>query len=90
MTVLSFDYIKQGATEHKPKLLVPLVQPTNKYFGIDISELDLESQGVFVAEIEKLIDLHKKNINDLMEEYDIKHSYRYFFPEKMSNLTIEE
>lgn len=90
MTVISFEYVKQGATEPKPKLMVPLVQPTNKYFGIDITELDPEAQGTFMDRVDKLIDLHKKNIEELMEEYDIKHNYRYYFPEKMTNVVIEE
>jgi len=90
MSIISFDYVKQGATEPKAKLMVPIVKPTNKYFGIDITELDPEDQGTFTASIEKLIDLHKKNVDELMEKYDIKHSYRYYFPDKMTNIIIEE
>jgi hypothetical protein len=90
MSAISFEYVKQGATEPKPKLMVPLVQPTNKYFGIDITELDPEDQGTFMAEIDKVLDLYKKNVDDLMEKYDIKHNYRYYFPDKMTNVIIED
>lgn len=90
MSVLTFDYTKQGATESKPKVVISLDRPTDKYFGIDITELDLEDQGSITAEVEEEILKHEQRLAEIMLKYDIKHSYRYYFPEKMENLIIED
>lgn len=90
MPVLEFEYTKQGATEAKHKVVSVLAKPSDKYFGIDISELDFEEQGKIVAEIDREILDHKARIEEIMTKYDVRHNYRYYFPEKMSNLIIEE
>jgi len=90
MSVLTFEYTKQGSTESKPKVVIALSNPSDKYFGIDITELDLEEQGSITAEIWDEVLKHKERLAEIMFKYDIKHNYRYYFPEKMENLIIED
>lgn len=87
MTII-FKYSKDGE-EARERILFELVSPTDKYFGVDLTELDIEEQGQFVAEATIIIEQRNAEIALLMEKYDIKHKYRYFYPEKMTNVVFE-
>lgn len=88
MNAMSFTYVK-SPTDTSHRVFLPILVPTDKYFGIDISELDAEDQGEFQVALEELIDEHKEKIEKLMEVYDIKHAYRHFFPGKMENVVFD-
>lgn len=90
MTILSFEYQKKDSETYKEKVFIPIHMPSDKYFGIDITELDFEDQGVISAKLEALQIKYRADIEELMSEYDLKHCYRYFFPEKMRNVVTEE
>lgn len=83
-----FNYNKEGTFSER--VFIPLIKPTDKYFGIDITELDLEDQALFAEEVFRLQDEQKAKINELMNKYDCNHKYRYFFPEKMTNVVVED
>lgn len=85
---MSFIYVKDDK-DISERVFIPLQNPSDKYFGVDISELDYEEQAVFQVSIEEVIAEYKDKIDKLMEQYDIKHSYRYFFPNKMKDLSVE-
>lgn len=84
---LSFDYNKDGKETHRE--YVCLSEPSDKYFGVDVSELDIEDQAVFYAKLSDMYDKLVEDTNTLMAEYDIKFKYRYFKPEQMSNIVKE-
>lgn len=90
MPIISFDYLKKGAEATQPKVMIPITVPSNKYFGIDITELDPEDQGEISAKLESMQAKFKEEVENLMIDYDLKHCYRYFFEEKMSNVIEEE
>ncbi len=85
---ISFDYEKESGGKSY-RVVHTLVEPTDKYFAIDLSELDTEDQGMFIAKLEDILDERTQLIEKLMVEFDIKHKYRYFKPERMSNITID-
>ena len=87
MTVkfLSFNYIKEDGKEtHREYVCIS--EPSDKLFGIDVSELGIEEQGIFYAKMQQLYDKLHADTLALMEEFDIKHKFRYFKPELMSNI----
>lgn len=88
MSLVNFTYTKSDGNISE-RAFVPLHIPFEDYFGIDVTELSEEDQALFAAEIKTLQDLHNKAITSIMEEYDIKHNYRKFLKEKMSDITIE-
>lgn len=90
MSIISFNYVKKGADTSQPKVMIPISKPSDKYFGIDITELDPEDQGEISAKLEKLQNTFSTEVENLMIDYDLKHCYRYFFEEKMSDVVIEE
>lgn len=86
--MLSFQYTKDDGKVSN-RVFIPLESPTNKYFGIDISELSIEDQGIFAAKLQKIQEDKEEAVHSLMFDYDLKFKFRYFVPEKMSRI-IEE
>jgi len=88
MKLLTFKYSKEDKITNR--VFVPISKPSDLYFGVDISELDMEDQAIFSIEIEKIMLNQKEQIANLMAELDIKHSYRHFRPEQMLELEEHE
>jgi hypothetical protein len=88
MKLLTFKYSKEDKITDR--VFVPLHAPSDLFFGIDISELDMEDQAYFSIEVEKILLDKKEQIANLMAELDIKHSYRYFRPEQMLEVKEHE
>ncbi len=88
MSVVSFTYTKENGEVSKRDLFA-LTTPGDKYFGIDITELDLEDQGIFIAEMQQLEQERQAKINALMAKSDLKHKFRSFLPSRMSGITTE-
>lgn len=88
MNVLAFTYTKDNG-EVSNRVFVPLVSPTDKYFGVDISELDYEDQVFITKELYDLEQEKYKQVRELMAKYDINHSFRTFIPSKMSSISTE-
>lgn len=88
MNIMTFTYNKDG--EFSERVFIPIVNPTQKYFGIDISELEVVDQVAFDEELFRIQDEQKAKIDALMEKYDCKYRYRFFFPEKMTNVVFEK
>lgn len=87
MEILTFTYVKDTGTSER--VFVPISKPSNKYFGVDVSELDEESQALFAQELHQLCNEHKAKTDELMRKYDLAHSFRQFLPEKMQNVVVE-
>lgn len=86
--MLSFQYTKDDG-KVSDRVFIPLESPTNKYFGIDISELSVEDQGIFAAKMQKIQEDKEEAVHGLMQEFDIKFKFRYFVPEKMFAIVSE-
>ena len=90
--MISFQYTKDDG-KVSDRVFIPLESPTNKYFGIDISELSTEDQGIFAAKMQKIQKEKEKEKeleeSRLMQEFGLKFRFRYFIPEKMSNIVVE-
>lgn len=88
MITLAFTYTKaDGSTSER--VLVPDVIPNKMYEGTDISELSVEEQGLFLQERVKLHNKYIDDVMDLERTYDLKHRYRRFDPNKMTNVIRE-
>lgn len=89
MKVLHFTYTDQKE-KNSLRSLLALRIPSDKYFGIDFSELDDHAANSFLYEMQKLMEEHKKQLETVMLEYDIKSSYRQFFKHRMSEVIEED
>ena len=89
MNLTTFTYTK-SPTDITNRVYIPLAVPSKNYFGIDVSDLDVEDQALISAEITQ-IELDKQSrINEVMEKYDVRTNFRSFSPEKMSNIVEED
>ena len=89
MNVMIFNYHKD-VNKVSSRVFLPMIIPTDKYFGIDITELEVEEQALISDEFFRLMDEHVSKIDMLMEKYDCKYKYRSFFPEKMKDIVFDQ
>lgn len=90
MTVkfLSFDYTKDdGKESHRD--FVCITEPTDKYFGIDVSELGIVEQAEFYDKVQRLYETLHADTLALMQEFDIKFKFRYFKPDSVRNVVVD-
>lgn len=86
--MLSFSYTKDdGKTTQRN--IIPISSPTDKYFGIDLSELSEEDQGIFEARYQEIMDTKDSAIHQLMFDMDVRFKFRNFIPAKMTNIVSD-
>lgn len=65
------------------------VVPGTLYAGTDITELDEEQRGLFIAEVEAARAKFAKEMQAITDKYDLNYKYRQFRSEKMTDVTKE-
>jgi len=88
MQIMEFTYTKSPA-DVSSRVFIPLVKPTDKYFGIDVSDLDVEDQALIANELDQLNQERSDKIETIMAKYDVRTNYRSFIPSKMSDIVDE-
>ena len=88
MTTTCFTYTKTP-TDITDRVVIVLSTPSNKYFGIDVSDLDMEDQALVDEEIRRATESYNDRIKEIMTKFDIRTNYRSFLLEKMSNIIVE-
>jgi hypothetical protein len=89
MKTLSFSYTKaDGKTSNR--VVVVSNEPNKFYSGTDITELDVEEQGAYIAAIATAKELYLDMIKNINNTFDLNHNYRQFKPEGMADIKIEE
>ena len=88
MKTITFMYTKKDGKSSERTLLA-LTEPhpaTDKYAGIDITQLTPEKGAEFVNKYEQLYEEYLEATRELQAEYDMKHNYRQFFADGMSDI----
>ncbi len=88
MKIMEFTYTKANGTESERAVMVTN-QPTEHVEGIDLSELDTESQVDFVEAYNKLFDEFRQQQLNLMSQFDLEHNFRRFAAGQMTNIKVE-
>lgn len=88
MNILSFNYTKTDGKQ-SDRVLAVMVKPNTMFEGIDISELDMESQGAFAEEINRVQETYLAALEAVKASFDVKHNYRRFDPKKMQAVVAE-
>ena len=86
MKTITFDYAKKDGSKSERTLLA-LTQPTDKYSGIDVSELSPVQAEEFIKLYTQLHDAFIMRAKALQADFDLTHSFRQFLPSGMSNVT---
>lgn len=88
MKIYTFKYTKENGSA-STRVLMPERVPYDKYSGLDISSMEEQEQGMFLAEVLALKDEYKTKLLAIQEKYDIVHNYRTFLPARMTEVTDE-
>ena len=85
MKVLTFNYTKaDGKTSERT--LAATVVPGDKYAGIDITELDPSELNSFMKDMQNIHQVYLDMLKGVQAKYDLKHNYRQFFANKMTDI----
>jgi hypothetical protein len=87
MKTLNFKYTKKNGSVSNRTILA-LVVPTDKYEGIDLSEIGPEGAACFVADVMDAYDNFLGTLDILQDQYDLNNSYRQFLASGVSELTV--
>ena len=90
MKVMSFVYTKAHGGSSSQRTVAVISEPTENVFGIDISSLDIEDQGLFLAGVQVIDAERKASMDALMKRFDITHNFRSFKPNGMSEIVVDE
>lgn len=88
MKTITFNYTKKDGSTSERTLAV-MVEPhpaTDKWAGIDISELDPVDGIAFVFRLDELHAKYMEDVKKLQAEFDLKHNYRQFLASGMSDV----
>jgi hypothetical protein len=88
MKILTFNYTKDNGKQ-SDRVLAVLVKPNTMYEGIDISELDMEAQGAFAEEFNRIEETFLASLEAIKASFDVKHNYRRFDTQKMQAVVAE-
>lgn len=88
INVAMFTYAKDNGVRSERTVAV-FHQPTKFLAGVDISELDEEAQGSYLAELSDLRQQHELALAALSLKHDLRSRYRQFAEEKITNLKTE-
>jgi len=86
MKFMEFDYTKADGTTKSRELLV-LSEPSQVYFGIDVSELNDDEFSILVDSMRKLKNEHDAKTAELMNDFEVRTMLRNFLPKNMTNIT---
>lgn len=82
-----FTYTKANGDTSRRAVIVTST-PSNKVAGYDTTELDNDSFSDFLIEFNALLDRQKQEFAELIAKHDLKHNYRQFIPDNMSDITV--
>jgi hypothetical protein len=88
MKLLEFNYTKQDGEVTK-RAIIELVTPTKFIEGWDVSSLDNNEFAKFTETMGALRRRQHEETMQVLQEFDLKHNYRRFKPESMSDVQVE-
>lgn len=88
MKLVDFSYTDLKGKQSTRKVLV-VQEPTDKLSGIDVSESTDQTVVEFALAYESARQAFLAEVAALEKQYDLKHRFRQFFPNKMENATTE-
>ena len=88
MNFLEFTYTKADGTESK-RAAIPLFGPAKFVEAIDVSQMPEDEFAVFCREFSALKSSQHEQTMAILAQFDLKHNYRKFNPEQMSDITTD-
>ncbi len=86
MKLVEFKYTKADGTA-SARTVIEVTQPTQHFEGIDVSQMPEDDFAEFTNEYSDLLEQQYNAKMSIMQKYDLKHNYRRFIPQKMTDVT---
>jgi hypothetical protein len=88
MNLLEFTYKKADGTTSS-RAIIELVKPTTFVEGIDVSQMPQDEFADFCREFSALKAVQHEETMAMLNQFDLKHNYRRFIPEQMSDVVVD-
>lgn len=88
MKLIEFTYTKTDGKQSE-RAVIEVLAPQKHLEAIDVSELEETEFAKFTLAMRELKDRQYAETMALLAEHDLKHNYRRFIPEQMSNVRSE-
>ena len=88
MKFVEFKYTKADGSV-SDRAIIELVTPTKYVEGIDVTQLPEVEFATFTAAMAEMKRVHHEETMELLADFDLKHNYRKFIPEQMTNVVSE-
>ncbi len=88
MKLVEFKYTKADGTASQ-RAVIEVSQPSAHFEGIDVTQMPADEFAEFTREYRDLLEQQYNAKIAIMHKYDLKHNYRRFIPEKMTDVTTD-
>jgi len=88
MKFVEFKYTKTDGSV-SDRAIIELVTPTKYIEGIDVSQMPENEFADFCREFSALKAVQHEETMAMLNQFDLKHNYRKFIPEQMTNVVSE-
>lgn len=88
MKFVEFKYTKTDGSV-SDRAIIELVTPTKYVEGIDVSQMPESDFATFTIAMAEMKRAHHEQTMELLADFDLKHNYRKFIPEQMTNVISE-
>lgn len=88
MKLLEFNYTKADGSVSE-RAVIELVTPSQFVEGIDVTQMPEDEFALFANEMRELKNAQHEATMALLAKHDLKHNYRRFSPDKMSEINTE-
>jgi hypothetical protein len=85
MKTIQFTYTKEDGSVSQ-RIVHLTKEPGTMFAGVDISEMDLNSQANYVNEMKNAEEIYKEMIAQINAEFETKHKYRNFIAARMTDI----
>jgi hypothetical protein len=88
MKFVEFKYTKADGSV-SDRAIIELVTPTKYVEGIDVTQLPEVEFAAFTTAMAEMKRTQHEQTMQLLADFDLKHNYRKFIPEQMTNVISE-
>jgi hypothetical protein len=88
MKFVEFKYTKADGSV-SDRAIIELVTPTKYVEGIDVTQMPETDFAAFTSAMSDLKRTQHEQTMALLADFDLKHNYRKFIPDNMTNVTTE-
>jgi hypothetical protein len=85
MKFVEFRYTKADGSV-SDRAIIELVTPTKYVEGIDVTQMPESDFAAFTVAMSNLKRTQHEQTMQLLADFDLKHNYRKFIPEQMTNV----